>query len=145
MLVLLIQVVVNNNSKKVDFKVKDDGGNTALIVYGSNGGVVVGAPTGGNKGAGTVNATAVYDDDSQLSDYVFEQSYQDTMYAIHEMKEFYTKHKRLPTIDGREAWKENGKPSLGKLTNQLWETIEVQAIYIAQLEERLSKLESDKE
>jgi hypothetical protein len=34
---------------------------------------VVGSPTGGNKGAGTINATAVYDDNTLLTDYVFEQ------------------------------------------------------------------------
>lgn len=36
------------------------------------GGVVVGAPTGGDKGQGTINATAVYDDNTLLTDYVFD-------------------------------------------------------------------------
>lgn len=40
------------------------GGNGALFV---GGGVVSGAPTGGNKGAGTVNGTAVYDDNVLLT------------------------------------------------------------------------------
>ena len=37
-----------------------------------NGGFVVGAPTGGSKGTGTVNATAVYDDNSLLTCYIVE-------------------------------------------------------------------------
>lgn len=35
-------------------------------------GVVVGSPTGGDKGAGTVNATAVYDDNTLLTCYIVE-------------------------------------------------------------------------
>jgi hypothetical protein len=35
-------------------------------------GLVVGSPTGGDKGVGTVNATAVYDDNTLLTCYVFE-------------------------------------------------------------------------
>ena len=38
------------------------------------GGVIVGSPTGGDKGAGTINAEAVYDDNALLSCYVFDQA-----------------------------------------------------------------------
>ena len=38
----------------------------------SGGGLVCGAPTGGNKGGGTINASAVYDDNTLLTDYVFD-------------------------------------------------------------------------
>ncbi|MEO1251551.1 MAG: DUF2793 domain-containing protein [Pseudomonadota bacterium] len=44
------------------------------VVIHSNGGVVVGSPAGGNKGGGTMNAQAVYDDNSLLSCYVFDQA-----------------------------------------------------------------------
>ena len=37
------------------------------------GGTVVGSPTGGDKGAGTINAQAVYDDNVLLTDYVFDK------------------------------------------------------------------------
>lgn len=37
-------------------------------------GFVVGAPTGDDKGTGTINATAVYDDDVLLTCYVFDQA-----------------------------------------------------------------------
>ena len=36
-------------------------------------GLVVGSPTGADKGVGTINATAVYDDNSLLTCYVFDQ------------------------------------------------------------------------
>lgn len=40
----------------------------------SNGGLTIGSPSGGSKGAGTLNAQAVYDDNILLSCYVFEQA-----------------------------------------------------------------------
>ena len=39
----------------------------------SNGSVIVGAPSGGGKGAGAINAQAIYDDNTLLSCYVFDQ------------------------------------------------------------------------
>lgn len=44
-----------------------------MSVY-RDGGLVVGAPTGGNKGAGALNAQAVYDDNTLLTCYVFDQA-----------------------------------------------------------------------
>jgi hypothetical protein len=41
------------------------------------GGVTIGSPTGGNKGAGTLNATAVYDDNVLLTDWVFSSGVSD--------------------------------------------------------------------
>lgn len=52
-------------------------GNYALWVDNGatqlDGSLVVGSPTGGDKGAGTINAVAVYDDNVLLTDYVFDQ------------------------------------------------------------------------
>ena len=104
-------------------------------------GLVVGNPTGGDKGFGTINASAVYDDNTLLTDYVFEDDYK--LLSIEGMKDFYTKNKHLPTIPGREKWEKDGKFSLGKLVNYLWETVEVQAIYISQLYDRVKALEND--
>ncbi len=42
--------------------------------FDSAGGFVVGTPTGAAKGAGTINAQAVYDDNALLSCYVFDQA-----------------------------------------------------------------------
>lgn len=105
-----------------------------------NAGLVVGSPTGGDKGIGTINAQAVYDDNTLLTDFVFEDDYQ--FLSIDEMKDFYIKNKHLPTIPGRKAWETEGKFSLGKLVNHLWETIEIHAIYISQLESRLKVFEN---
>lgn len=102
-------------------------------------GVVVGIPTGGDKGSGTINAQAVYDDNVLLTDYVFEPGY--NLVCIQDMKKFYEEHKHLPTIKGRAVWEQEGKFSLGALVNMLWETVEVQARYCAELNDRVAALE----
>ena len=117
----------------------------------SNGGLVWGSPTGASKGAGTINAVGVYDDNVLLTDYVFEKYYdgqvEDEKHADYEMKTLqeeiqHTKDKKhLSTMIGREEWEESGKASTGQLINQLWETVETQFLYIKQLEERIAKLE----
>jgi len=52
-------------------EVAQNDGTTLWVTYG-DGSIVVGSPTGGAKGLGTVNAVAVYDDNTLLTDYVFE-------------------------------------------------------------------------
>lgn len=121
---------------------QDSGGSvSAVMELFGNGGVVVGSPTGGNKGLGTINAKAVYDDDTLLTgaDFVFESDY--NMMTIAAMSAFVANHKHLPTIDGRAVWETKGKPSLGHLVNQIYETVEVQALYIMELHERIRELE----
>ena len=49
-------------------------GGVRQCIFSSSGGVVVGSPTGSAKGLGTINAEAVYDDNSLLSCYVFDQA-----------------------------------------------------------------------
>lgn len=44
-----------------------------------NGGVIVGAPSGGDKGSGSINAQSVFDDNALLSCYVFDQAIDHTM------------------------------------------------------------------
>jgi len=110
--------------------------------------VVVGSPTGGNKGAGTINAQAVYDDNALLTDYVFDKRFDGEvkpedhqahgdyqMESLDEMIDFIEQERHLPTMIGREEWKRKGRASLGQLVNQLWETVETQALYIKQLKE----------
>jgi len=103
------------------------------------GGLLIGNPTGSFKGAGMINAEAVYDDNVLLTDYVFDEAY--TQLSIAEMQRFYENNKHLPTMIDRSEWEKNGKSSLGSLVNQLWETVEVQAKYIAKLNERLQIIE----
>lgn len=59
-----------NGSGNVGVGISSPG--SRLHVYG--GGVQVGNPTGGDKGAGSINAQAVYDDNTLLSCYVFDQA-----------------------------------------------------------------------
>lgn len=66
---LYIQATDSGSTVRTFLAMDPDGGVT--INY-SGGGLVCGAPTGGNKGTGTINATAVYDDNTLLTDYVFD-------------------------------------------------------------------------
>lgn len=101
-------------------------------------GSVYGSATGGAQGAGTINAVGVFDDGVLLTDFVFEEGYKQK--TIDEMQEFYQKELHLPTIEGRDSW-ETKRFSLGKVTTMLWETVEVQAKYIAELDDRNDSLE----
>gem|GEM_PF-1389482 len=117
-----------------------------------NGALVVGNPTGGSKGEGTINATAVYDDNVLLTDYVFDKYFDGQvrvedrplhgdykMLTMDEMKQYVQTNRHLPTIPGREEWEKSGKFSLGKLVNHLWETSETQGLYVAELNETNKK------
>lgn len=123
-------------------------------------GVVVGSPVlfyGANfNGPGTLTAEAVYDDNTMISDYVFDQYYDGAIkpadlqahdnykrYTIDEMSDFVEQYRHLPTIDGRDTWKEKGAFSLGELLTQLWVTAENQAIYISELDADLSAVEAE--
>tara|TARA_R100000655_G_scaffold64360_1_gene102884 strand:- start:13477 stop:14496 length:1020 start_codon:yes stop_codon:yes gene_type:complete len=114
---------------------------------------IYGNPSGGFMGNGTVNAeNGVYDDGTQLLDKVFEYVYlgapkddNDKDYKLKSLQEeidFTKKHLHLSTIIGRESFQRR-KPSLGELTNQLWETVESQFIYISELHKRIEALEND--
>lgn len=118
--------------------------------------IIVGNPTGGDKGAGSINAEAVYDDNVLLTDYVFDHYYDGQirekdirdrpglsdyrLYSLEECVNFVYKHRHLPTIGGRKEWADKGKASLGDITTQLWETVETHFIYISQLKEEIEQL-----
>jgi hypothetical protein len=115
--------------------------------------LVVGTPTGGHKGAGTINATAVYDDNVLLTDYVFEKYYDGEvidedrkdyeMKSLEEEIAFTQDNKHLSTIIGRKEWEENGSASTGEIISQLWETVETQFLYIKELKEEIDKLKGN--
>lgn len=123
-------------------------------------GVVVGTPTGGAKGFGTINAKAVYDDNTLLTGYVLDHAFNErfsperwsiSKTALDEylkrvltVDQFcnYIKQKRvLPAFEEIEETQK--LPSVGSMVQRLWETIETMAIYIADLNERLKRHESD--
>ena len=114
----------------------------ARMYLDENGGLWMAGATGNSKGAGTFNATAIYDDNTQLTDYVFEDEYKSQIATIPEMRDFFETNRHLPTIPGRDEWESDGSFSVGKISTHMWETAEVHAIYIAQLEERLRELEA---
>lgn len=118
-------------------------------------GLVVGAPTGGDKGAGTVNAVGVYDDGSLLTDYVFEYyidgeaidthakalAFDQSMLDLDTFVDYWKREKSLPNMPTRAEFTE-AKMSLGDLTQRLWEVVELQAVHISQLNERLKAVEN---
>ena len=122
----------------------------------SDGGVLIGSPTGGSQGTGTLNAVGVYDDGVLLTDYVFDKHFDGkvkkrdeplhnnfTIPSIEDIKNFTNNNRRLPFIDGRDIWEIEGKPSVGTLTTQIWKTIEIAYIHIWELNDKF-KLVNEK-
>lgn len=108
------------------------------------------------RGPGTIRAMrAVYDGTTQLSDHVFD-SYFDgevapedmhaaddyTYVALPRLKEHLEKDRHLPNMPSRSEWEEHGTRPIGALQTGLWESVETQALYIAQLEQDLTTLEA---
>lgn len=114
-------------------------------------GVILGSPTGGSQGVGTLNATGVFDDGVLLTDHVFEheflghsideKSQEFKRKTIKEEFEFVKESLHLSSIIGRAGFKKK-RPSTGQLLSQIWETIEVQFLYINELREKIEILES---
>ena len=114
----------------------------STVAMQASGGWTWGVPTGGDKGAGTINAKAVYDDNTILTgDYVFEEEYMEAMNSIQEMEYFYKKNKHMPTMSSQAELTKMENMSLGQRLNEAIVTIENLAIYIVGLENRLSNLE----
>jgi hypothetical protein len=130
--------------------------------FAINGGFVVGNPTGGSPGAGSINAQAVYDDNVLLTGYVLDKAYNpecnmaewakkapvaaeefdrraEMLLDVEQCSEFIESRRVLPTFEGVES---TGKiPSTGAMIQKLWEVVEIQAVHIKQLNDRLKKLE----
>jgi len=157
---------------------------TEIATLGS--GLKVGAPIGGDKGPGSINATAVYDDNVLLTCYVFDQAvdgeiknnkwdskvpntkikkdnakYEEKERTHEPMRMFkkrlttkynpldidkYSTHwkdkKHLTSMPNEDKYDpENGAMATGKWIQRLIETVEIQAVHIDNLNERLKKLE----
>ncbi len=135
--------------------------NSDFVYY--DGGLMVEANAGwaatpGNyRGPGTVSAEwNVYDNVTALSDHVFDRYYDgavkpedreaaarfDYNYVeLDQLKAYMAEHRHLPSMPSREQFEAQGKPSLGELGTRLWQTVETQALYIAELEHDLRILE----
>ncbi|MGR3178864.1 MAG: hypothetical protein ACUZ8E_12495 [Candidatus Anammoxibacter sp.] len=127
---------------------------TKLSDLRNDGSLIIGNPTGGAKGPGTINAEAVFDDNVLLSDAIWDLYYDGyvreedkkrfdnyTLWTIEQTNEFTKKYRHLPTMPGRAEWKTNGKKSIGEIITGLWETVELQQIQISELNTRISQLE----
>ena len=134
-------------------------------------GLVVGAPTGLDNGAGTINAEAVYDDNVLLTCYVFDAAIdgdvnetkwdakapKDTKHDP--MRKFksrlggtedpldidkYAQHwmtKRHLTSMPNESSFNHGDMATGEWIQRLIETVEIQAVHIESLNQRIKALE----
>lgn len=146
-------------------------------------GLVVGSATGGDQGAGTVNATAVYDDGVLLTPYVLEQArngsvdlvaldtkvpnlYDEEGNLVEELNHtparrflarIGTPYDPLDIDKYAQHWKDkthlssmvnpatakNGKDiSIGEWVQRLLETVEIQAVHIDKLNQRLKAVEA---
>ncbi len=120
--------------------------------------LVVGNPTlfygATNHGPGSVTAESVYDDNSLLSDFVFDEYFDGKVkeedmtncytyrhLTLNELKKFLADYRHLPSIPGRDEWNENGKLSLGELLTALWVSAEDQAIYLKEIHDQSESLE----
>lgn len=130
------------------------GGSTASQKFSvslQSGGVVVGSPTGGDKGAGTLNASAVYDDNVLLTDWVFDLHYDgkvkeddkhyrgQQLFNLEATRKSAQKDRRLPWMPSRDEFEK--ERSLGGMVSRLWQGQEQQQLYILGLEERIRQLE----
>lgn len=125
--------------------------------------ITVGSPTGGAKGNGTINAVAVYDDNVLLSDWVFEEFYDQRvpdkhssdqpsrvrgpkmdrrLFALTETKTVTQSEKRLPWMP--KASEFEAERNIGGMMTRLWIGQEQQQLYIFELESRIVALEKGK-
>lgn len=117
--------------------------------WAANGGYVVGTPTGASKGLGTINAQAVYDDNTLLTDWVFDLYYEGRtshrippggrLYTLGETAVTSQNERRLPWMPTRESFEQ--ERNIGGMISRLWFGQEQQQLYIQQLEARIAALE----
>jgi hypothetical protein len=108
-----------------------------------------------HNGPGSVTADAVYDDNTLLSDFVFDAYFDGAIntedkeaadgyrrHSIEELEQFVSTYRHLPTIPGREKWETSGMFSIGELLTDIWVSVEDQALYIKELHDAISSMET---
>lgn len=136
---------VTHNALSYDWGISGVGNKMTLA-----GGLTLGAPTGGAKGDGTLNATAVYDDNVILTDWVYDLAYDGRseqlipdggrLYHLMETEETTRRERRLPWMPTRQAFE--SERSLGGMVSRLWFGQEQQQLYIQELAQRIVTLEA---
>jgi hypothetical protein len=147
--------------------------NDAIIIDPSGAVVLDGASAGrAFKGAGTLNAAAIYDDGAgPLTGYVLDAATRgidpnewDAMSQAagssgehRQARDFadrldqldpsayaaeWKARGELPAFPTRQEWIEGGGLPLGSMVQRLWETVEVQAVHIDNLNQRIMALEA---
>lgn len=133
---------------------------TANNYYYFSKGIILGSPVipspYEHHGPGTITGEAIYDDNTQLSDYIFDAYFDGTLneedatahagyqlLSIDEMIRYIIDNRHLPTIYGRSEWNASGTFSTGTLSTQLWATSETQILYLLELNQRLETLQQD--
>lgn len=158
----IVDATDGSEDGEIYFQTLNAGANAARMILGQ--GLRVGSPTGGDKGAGTVNAVAVYDDNTLLTDYVLDQ-YVDGTVDLQKYdalagkshtpaRGFVNKMSRtdLFDIDAYAAdWASTRElpamygptdKSTGMAIQRLVETVEIFAVHIKKLNDRIKALES---
>lgn len=148
-----------NNGGRLLFFTKDDGSASADVVQagyidfatgGAGGGLVWGSPAGGGKGAGTINAQTLYDDNVLLTDWVFEDAYGAEsatvrpkgrrLFSLEETRTFTVNEHRLPWMPTADSF--DKERHVGGMLTRLWQGQEQQQLYIFELEARIAALEA---
>jgi hypothetical protein len=134
-----------------------------MTLNGAGGGVVIGAASGGAKGTGTINAVGVYDDNVLLTCYVLEAANNNNVidfakwdsfnrgkphaparkfaHRTHvlDVDKYIAEWKEtgvLPGMPDPEAWDSAGGMAMGDVVQRLWETVELLAVHIDQVNTR---------
>ena len=151
-------VGASSNGGRLLFFTKDDAASGTDVVQagyvdfstgGAGGGLVWGAPTGGSKGAGTINAVAVYDDNVLLTDWLFDLHYDGRtsiehagrLFSIAEVAAIAQAERRLPWMPSAENFET--RRSLGSIVTSLWQGAEQMMIYEIDHEARITAMESE--
>jgi len=126
------------------------------VMIGSAAWATAGAfPSQNFKGPGTISAEkGVFASGILLSDHVFDSYFDGQVkpedaaegkqyqhMPIGEMRNYVERERHLPTMDGRAKWNSEGQFSVDQVTNQMWVTVEAQALYIKELNERMNALQ----
>lgn len=113
--------IMNDGSDSDRFRIFHDVAGVDAMTIANDGSIVFGAPTGGDKGIGTVNAKAVYDDGTLLTCWPIQLWKNKAMlqedidlhgegkrlYSIDEIKEFMLTNEQMPAFPSRTDWEQS--------------------------------------